>query len=51
MLTDETEIDGSPFVVTAKTRVDDGTLIGGRYELRAAVGVDGSFVAERSRAR
>lgn len=51
ILTAEREIDGGPFVVTGGTRVEDGFSIGGRYELRAMIGADGSVIATRLRER
>jgi mono/diheme cytochrome c family protein len=50
-LTGEREIDGGAFVVTGNTRVEDGFAIGGRYELRAEVGPDGTVTATRLRER
>lgn len=51
ILTAERAIDGGAFVVTGGTRVEDGFAIGGRYELRAEVGPDGTVVATRLRER
>jgi mono/diheme cytochrome c family protein len=51
ILTAEDEIDGGAFVVTGGTRVEDGFAVGGRYELRAEVGPDGSVIATRLRER
>lgn len=51
ILTAPNEIDGSPFSVTAQTRVDDQPSVGTQAEVRARITASGGLQAERLRER
>lgn len=51
ILTGRHEIDGSAFVVTGGTRIDDAPRIGGRAEVRGHVSANGDIIANRVRDR